>query len=298
MNVPSNYGFDPGNPAPETVVAWLDDGHPRAGSDSYRTVVMGNQREIVEFLQPPPFRRGTPMHATLDRSGPGSATVLEWQEVHHHDIGLGDIPAHWVSRQGRPATVQIERLVAGIEDLAIADLARAVLPYPTVAMRFFRAPASRTHHHAFPGGLAVHSEEVARFGAKMLIPDNPAHGYEADLVTAAALLHDLGKCLPGVGFEAHEAAGQKLVTLVSQRLPDTGCQQHKDVLSILAPKLSREASESAVRRAVRHADQSSAGRAASAIAFKGAKSDRRSSFRTWSGAVSYERFPTPPNGVA
>ncbi|MBR9814737.1 HD domain-containing protein [bacterium] len=290
MSDPVPYGFDPGNPIPETVMAWLDDGHPRAGSDSYRTVVIGGQREVVEFLKPPPFRRGTPMHATLDRSGPANATVLDWQEVHHHDIGLGDIPAHWVSRQGRSAALQIERLVAGIEDLAIADLARAVLTCPTVAMRFFRAPASRAHHHAYPGGLADHCAETATLADRFLISGSADALYERDLTIAGALLHDVGKCLPGTGYEAHERRGLALIHSVARLLPDQGCTQHSDLLEVLEPRKNTAAAESAVRRAIRHADQASAGLQAEALAFGDQHSRGTATLHTHNGDVVYRRY--------
>jgi len=55
---------------------------------------------------------------------------------------------------------------------------------------FFTRPASERHHHAWPGGLAEHSLEVASRVETML-----AHVTEQErwLASAAGLLHDLGK---------------------------------------------------------------------------------------------------------
>ena len=62
-----------------------------------------------------------------------------------------------------------------------------------VVARFWTMPASARHHHALPGGLAVHSLEVAR----NLAGQAAVGGHERDLCIAAGLLHDIGKvCIP------------------------------------------------------------------------------------------------------
>lgn len=58
-----------------------------------------------------------------------------------------------------------------------------------VVARFWTMPASARHHHAFPGGLAAHSLEVARDLAGQAAVD----GHERDLCVVAGLLHDIGK---------------------------------------------------------------------------------------------------------
>ncbi len=58
-----------------------------------------------------------------------------------------------------------------------------------VVARFWTMPASARHHHALPGGLAVHSLEVARD----LAGQAAVGGHERDLCIAAGLLHDIGK---------------------------------------------------------------------------------------------------------
>lgn len=55
--------------------------------------------------------------------------------------------------------------------------------------RFWTMPASAKHHHAFPGGLAIHSLEVARD----LASQASLEGHERELCVAAGLLHDIGK---------------------------------------------------------------------------------------------------------
>lgn len=58
-----------------------------------------------------------------------------------------------------------------------------------VVARYWTTPASAKHHHAFPGGLAAHSLEVARDLAGQSSLDR----HERDLCVAAGLLHDIGK---------------------------------------------------------------------------------------------------------
>lgn len=58
-----------------------------------------------------------------------------------------------------------------------------------VVDRYWTTPASARHHHAFPGGLAAHSLEVARDLASQSSLDR----HERELCVAAGLLHDIGK---------------------------------------------------------------------------------------------------------
>ena len=58
-----------------------------------------------------------------------------------------------------------------------------------IVARYWTMPASARHHHAFAGGLATHSFEVARD-----LADQAALGpHERELGIAAGLLHDIGK---------------------------------------------------------------------------------------------------------
>lgn len=294
MTVSHVYGEDPGNPRPEIALAWLDDGQPRAGSDPNRAIAIGGRREVAKFLVPPPFRRGTPMRVTIDYSGFGTPVVLDWHRVDPNDIGLEDIPTHWVASSAAHTQRGIAALIANINDLAVADAVRAALTDPTVAMRFFRVPGSRAHHHAHPGGLAVHSREVAELATRFLVTGAQEPGYARDLAVAGALLHDIGKCLPGTGYLAHEARGIKLIRDVCERLPDAGSKQHRDLISVLLPRRDPSACESAVRRAISHADQCSAGLSAEQRAFRGRQEAGIAALQTPRGALRYERFADAP----
>ncbi len=55
---------------------------------------------------------------------------------------------------------------------------------------FFSLPASREHHHSWPGGLAEHSVEVAKRVASDLLVADP---FERWVGSVAGLFHDIGK---------------------------------------------------------------------------------------------------------
>lgn len=80
-------------------------------------------------------------------------------------------------------------LVRRIITEPLRRMVERVLLRRDVVARFWTMPAARRHHHAFPGGLAVHSLEVATdLAGQTGLKDS-----ERDLCIAAGLLHDVGK---------------------------------------------------------------------------------------------------------
>jgi 3'-5' exoribonuclease len=88
----------------------------------------------------------------------------------------------------RQARIYARAMLSWIGDNPLGTLLRDVFRDPTVGPAFSRCPASIAHHHAYPGGLLVHSVEVAwrLFREPVATGDKP-------LLLAAALLHDVGK---------------------------------------------------------------------------------------------------------
>lgn len=80
-------------------------------------------------------------------------------------------------------------LIAGIATLPLRHFVRAVLADRFVHRHFWTMPASARHHHARPGGLALHSVEVA----EDMATQGALTATEHDLGVAAGLLHDIGK---------------------------------------------------------------------------------------------------------
>jgi len=102
-------------------------------------------------------------------------------------------PAHEAPRpaaDGARAVAQIRELVERVGDAHVKALLLAFLDDPAVAERLPAAPAAKGIHHAHRGGLAEHILSVMRLGQRV------ADHYpmlDRDLVTAGALLHDIGK---------------------------------------------------------------------------------------------------------
>ena len=57
-----------------------------------------------------------------------------------------------------------------------------------LAIKFRSAPGASTHHHAYIGGLAIHTSEVVGFCHQMA-----GHGVNRNVLITAAIWHDVGK---------------------------------------------------------------------------------------------------------
>ncbi len=80
--------------------------------------------------------------------------------------------------------------IAGIRDSNIRQLVEAVLDDPEIGPRFRRAPAAKTMHHAYLGGLLEHVVSLCDLSAAVA-----GHYPETnrDFLLAGAVLHDVGK---------------------------------------------------------------------------------------------------------
>lgn len=85
--------------------------------------------------------------------------------------------------------LRTKALIAGIKAAPLHAFVRNVFQRRDVFDAFWVMPASGRDHHAYPGGLAVHSLEVAEdLSAHLGLSD-----LELDLGIVGALLHDIGK---------------------------------------------------------------------------------------------------------
>jgi hypothetical protein len=127
---------------------------------------------------------------------------------------------------------------------------------------YWTSPASRRDHHAYPGGLAEHSLEVAT----MLATASGLREEDRELGIVFALLHDFGKiwCYDPIAFDpvdarAHEAHGLAQLEYELARL----CQQDKRLGALMrellgGPRAPRENKYPlAIGRVVRSFDQMS-----------------------------------------
>jgi 3'-5' exoribonuclease len=81
-------------------------------------------------------------------------------------------------------------LVEAVTDPHVKDLIKAFLDDDDVASRLRRAPAAKSVHHAYPGGLLEHTVSCLKLSHRL------ADHYpqvDRDLLAAGAFFHDLGK---------------------------------------------------------------------------------------------------------
>jgi 3'-5' exoribonuclease len=85
---------------------------------------------------------------------------------------------------------KLEGYVAEVRNPWLAQLLEAVLDDSRVAGRFERAPAAKLMHHAYVGGLLEHVVSLCGL-CRMMAEHYPE--LDGDILTAAAILHDVGK---------------------------------------------------------------------------------------------------------
>lgn len=84
---------------------------------------------------------------------------------------------------------ETRELIAEIQAEPLRQFVHRVFEERDVGSLYWTMPASARHHHAYAGGLAEHSLEVARD----IATQTQLSGIERDLGVAGGLLHDIGK---------------------------------------------------------------------------------------------------------
>ena len=122
----------------------------------------------------------------------------------------------------------LEHLVREVYDPALRAVVEATILTGPLASDFRRAPATRSAHHAYLGGLLEHTVAVATLVGETctLHPK-----LDSDLLMAAALLHDVGRAREftygaefGISEEGamlgHLAIGAEIAGAAARSLPD------------------------------------------------------------------------------
>ena len=137
----------------------------------------------------------------LDRlSGPLTSQIFDVMtlssQTHDAVVAIREdhlYPALWHMPEDlcpvRGTLSSVQELIHSIDAAPLKSLVRDGFARRDMHRVFWTMPASIRHHHAYPGGLAVHSTEVATDLAQHVgLTD-----IERDLGIAAGLLHDVGK---------------------------------------------------------------------------------------------------------
>jgi 3'-5' exoribonuclease len=115
---------------------------------------------------------------------------------------------------------ELRALVRGVADPRLRAVVRGVFGAPGFIQRFATCPAGSGRHHAYVGGLLEHTVAVANLCVSFAVAYPQA---DADLLLAAALLHDVGKTeelASGASFDytdagrlvGHVVLGERIVS--------------------------------------------------------------------------------------
>ncbi|PLA73473.1 hypothetical protein CYQ88_10965 [Hydrogenovibrio sp. SC-1] len=118
-------------------------------------------------------------------------------------------------------------MIEAVNSLSVAPLKtfmRMVLSDVPLMKSFVSIPASKRHHHSFPGGLLSHSLECALITHSSVNSLIEVSQNEKEVAIVAALLHDVGK-IETLGLQEHTSMGKLL-------------DHEKFTLSVLAPHLN------------------------------------------------------------
>lgn len=127
-----------------------------------------------------------------------------WPEQEPDNDALYQLPTDICPVEG--VFTEVLELIGTISITPLYQMLERVFQQREVVDRYWLAPASARHHHAFPGGLATHSLEVARD----LSGQSSLKEHERELCVAAGLLHDIGKLWSYTPDMFLNAAGQAM----------------------------------------------------------------------------------------
>ncbi|HKD04994.1 MAG TPA: HD domain-containing protein [Bryobacteraceae bacterium] len=154
-------------------------------------------------------------------------TVHKLRYVDDHEVELGDFfPAS--SRDPEAMFAELRAIVASLTNPHIRTLLNSFLDDPEIASRFRIAPAAKTVHHAYRGGLLEHVLSLC--GLARLAASHYA-SVDLNLLIAGAVLHDVGKVYEltydrGFGYSAegqllgHIAIGARMFYEKLRAFPD------------------------------------------------------------------------------
>jgi len=116
-------------------------------------------------------------------------TLHKLQRIAECDVDVAD---YFPASERSPAEMfaELQGIIASIENPHLRDLLTGIFSDERVAVRFQTAPAAKSVHHAYLGGLIEHVLAICELCRRIA----PLYkNIDLDLLLAGAILHDIGK---------------------------------------------------------------------------------------------------------
>lgn len=131
-------------------------------------------------------------------------SIHKVRKVSETEIEIGDY-LRTAARSGEQMLEELRQIVASVADLNIRRLLESIVGDEEIAALLKRAPAAKTLHHAYFGGLLEDILSLCGL-ARLVVSHYPS--LDLDLLIAGALLHDLGKI--------HESTYERSISYTSE----------------------------------------------------------------------------------
>ena len=116
-------------------------------------------------------------------------TIHKLQRVAESEVDLADFfPAS--KRNPEEMFSELQSHIAAMRDPHLKALLEALMADPEIAAKYKRAPAAKSIHHAWLGGLLEHVLSLVKLG-QFTAQHYP--GIDADLLLTGIVIHDIGK---------------------------------------------------------------------------------------------------------
>ena len=116
-------------------------------------------------------------------------TIHKLKRLEDREVDLADFFPR-SARDPQEMWQELQGVVGTIGNEPLRALLGRILSDPEIAARFKLAPAAKSLHHAYLGGLLEHVLSLCRL-ARLVLQNYP--DLDPDLVIAGAILHDIGK---------------------------------------------------------------------------------------------------------
>lgn len=153
--------------------------------------------------------------------------IHKLRAVAESEVDLADFIPH-TKRDIDAMFTELIAMIDGFENADLKRLMHAFFDDPEIAVRFKKAPAAKSLHHGFIGGLLEHVISLSRLAGS--VASNYSY-LDRDLLQTGVLLHDIGK-IHELGYERsffYTDGGQLLGHIaIALTMIDRKCEQLND----------------------------------------------------------------------